>query len=195
MYNDLIIDFETMGTGQETDDFLVIDVAYLFFDLKASDNFDDLVSKAKRFKFSLDEQKEIGWKAESSTLEWWKTQSKEAIAALKSTDGDVTLREFISEFKSDCRKNKLKRVWSRGTDFDFPIMKRIFRTCDDNVNNVFKYHTVRDIRTYMDVMGGFQLDDLGAIPPTGENVKFTKHNAKHDIAMDVLRLQYFAEGY
>jgi hypothetical protein len=191
MASDLIIDFETLGNGSETDSFIVVDISYLFFDITQSEKFDDLVERAVRCKFLLDEQREIGWKAEKDTMEWWKTQSKEALAELKSTDGAMTLSDFTSKFKSDVSKHKVKRAWSRGTDFDFPILKRIFREVDDNINKVFKYSSVRDIRTYMDVMGNFELKDLGAIPPTAEGVNFIKHDSRHDVAMDVMRLQYF----
>ena len=192
---DLILDFETLGNGKESDSFLIIDVAYLFFDMKDNNTFDELTSRAKKFKFSLQEQmNEFKWVAEKDTLEWWKSQDKEAMKAIKPSSEDVSVREFVAEFKKDCAKHMPKRAWARGTDFDFPIMKRIFRQVGEDVNEAFKFWTVRDMRTFMDVMGNFELKDLGAIPPTGENVGFVKHDSRHDIAMDVLRIQYFMKG-
>lgn len=186
----IIIDFETLGNGQERDDFIVVDVSWLQFDLKQKNSFDDLVSKAKRIKFDINEQFELGWRAEEDTLEWWKKQDKEAIKNIKPSSEDQPLSKFVEEFSKDLKHHSPKHLWSRGNDFDLPILKRIYRTVGDNINNKIPFNAATDVRTALRAATGFTLKWDGFIPPAGENVNFIKHDSKHDIAMDVLRLQF-----
>ena len=64
---DVIIDFETLGNGEETDDFIVLNVAVLFFNLSDDDKFEDLLKMTKFYKFDIDEQLDMGWIAEKGT--------------------------------------------------------------------------------------------------------------------------------
>jgi hypothetical protein len=186
----IIIDFETLGNGQERDDFIIVDVSWLHFDLKQTFTFDDLVSKARRIKFDINEQFELGWRAEHDTLEWWKKQDKEAVKNIKPSSEDQSLSEFIEKFNADLKRYSPKYLWSRGNDFDLPILKRIYRTMGDNINNKIPFNSASDVRTALRVASNFTLKWDGFIPPTGKNVNYIKHDSKHDIAMDVLRLQY-----
>lgn len=189
---DVIIDFETLGKGSERDDFIILDVACLKFDLYKQDNFEDLVDRAEIMKFNLDEQLKIGWKAEKDTLEWWKSQGEAGKKALKPTPDDVTLSFWVDSF-IEFLTPKPKRMWARGTDFDFPIAKRIFRQVGKDCNKYWRYNSVNDTRTYINAITDFKIRN-DFIPPAGENVKFEKHVASHDVAMDVLRLQYLNAG-
>ena len=189
----VIVDFETLGNGEEGDSFIILDVAWTFFELDGKNNFDELTANGKQVKFDVKEQQEMGWNAEKGTVKWWKSQDKEARAAILPSDKDIKLSEFVQTFTRDLEKHKPKRIWSRGTDFDLPILKRIFRSQGKNINDKLRYNSASDVRSALNAMSFYTLKYDGFIPASGKNAKFIKHNSKHDIAMDVLRLQYLAD--
>ncbi|PCJ96794.1 MAG: hypothetical protein COA52_00885 [Hyphomicrobiales bacterium] len=189
---DLILDFETLGTGAERDDFIVLDCAFTTFDLLGKSDFQDVLSNVTYTKFSVENQQDkYGWRAEKDTLEWWKSQPKEAQSILKESDDDISIEEFVKIFiKSVNSMDKLERIWCRGTDFDLPILKRFFRAVGKNVNDTVPYWAACDIRTYIKTKTNFEFIDNGFIPEGLENCGFIKHKCDHDISMDIMRLQY-----
>ena len=189
---DLIIDFETIGNGSETDNFIVLDCSYVLFDLEETNNFEDVLQEVQQAKFDIDEQLEIGWIAETDTLAWWKTQNKETQAVLRPSVYDITLNDFVRQFRTYVNGNdtKIDRFWARGTDFDMPILKRIFRAENDSINDLIGFWKACDVRTYIKAKTNFEYINNGFIPETVDETKFVAHKSNHDVAMDVMRLQY-----
>jgi len=195
MKHDIIIDFETLGKGTETDNFIVLSVAYTKFVINEESDFEDLVTASEYVKFDTQEQLDLGWKAEKDTLEWWKAQPKDIQnSTIKPHPNDETLEEFTNKFiKYIGAKRDIERIWCRGTDFDMPILKRIFREVGLDINSYINYNAATDIRSYVRGVTGFTIKDY-FIPPTAENINFKKHVASHDCAMDIMRIQYLSNS-
>ena len=157
---DIIIDFETLGNASETDNFIVLNMSCLLFDIDEKDEFEHLLANVQSFKFDIDEQIDIGWKAEKDTLEWWKKQSKEARKQLEKSDEDIKIKQFVDDFSTILNEAKIERIWSRGTDFDLPILKRLFRQDNKQLNSYLPYWAATDIRTYLKALSDFKLKDL-----------------------------------
>lgn len=95
-----------------------------------------------------------GFDFDQSTAKWWSEQSKEAKAALLSTNDNrlcsveeavKNLCQWITDVKEE---NKAEEVyfWSQGTDFDIAILRNICRKYD--ITLPVKYSNFRDHRTF-----------------------------------------------
>lgn len=191
-----IFDFETLGTNL-IKGFPVLDIAYVVFDAErfvSSEpyEFEELVDLMQYAKFDVaDHCKTYGYKPEKSTIEWWSQQSKEAQRNIQPMSTDISIAKFADQLLEYLNNNKPKYWWSRGNTFDPLVLYRIFDDLNrsDELNKVCPHWAVRDIRTYIDakfdfsgaVQNGFVLDEW--------KDKFVAHNAKHDVAADILRLQ------
>lgn len=190
MHKDAIIDFETLGVGHDGLYFVVTDCALLTFDIEGEDTFDELVERCNYFKFNLSEQKKIlNWHMEQGAIDFWKSQPKELQQKLVPSSEDVKLREFIENVVVILTNSGVKRMWCRGMNFDVPILQRIFQARKYNIDDHIHYSQYNDIRTYIRAFIGLdERDDF--IPETAKDAEFVKHNSKHDVAMDAMRLQY-----
>ena len=72
---DLIIDFETLG---DYPDAVVPAVAFVAFDMKAMDTFEELKNRSVCVKLDLKHQLKQGRVINQRTVDWWKTQPEEA---------------------------------------------------------------------------------------------------------------------
>jgi DNA polymerase III epsilon subunit-like protein len=103
-----------------------------------------------RFYTSVNLQSSLnhGLTKSQSTLYWWKTQSKEAIAAWALSK--VTLPDAIELFET-WFNNHRGQVWCQGVDFDLPIMRNAFQA----VGKTFpvKHWSQMDSRTLFTLAG------------------------------------------
>jgi hypothetical protein len=200
--NDIIIDFETLGSVSNA---AVIDLAVIAFDTNPEnvETFDELVARGKRIKFNLASQR--GKRLFSkSTLQWWKEQSAEARKNLAPSEQDVTTLEGIKLFLDYCRENGVDQwkslMWCRGMSFDFPILvdliRDLYRDQDEPENEIVteklepvKFWNQRDIRTAIEAYSltrGLSMCPL----PNGTLKGFVAHDSVHDCAKDILMLKY-----
>lgn len=194
-YNDFIIDLETLGNKPDA---VVVDVSVLVFDpdYNVIEPFEELVSKGKRFKLDLNSQKSTR-SITKSTLEFWKTQSKEAKENLKPSSIDVSIEEAtngILEYLKDNKINPFKSLgWCRGMSFDFPILvdmiRQTFNTTETDKFEPIKFHRQRDIRTAIEA---YSLTRGMSLTPLRKGVLngFIHHDSIHDCAKDVMMLKY-----
>lgn len=190
--SDLIIDFETLGTGKQTDNFIIVNCSYMFFNPREKNEFGDLINLVNFSKFNIKEQHDFGWRAEDKVLDWWKSQPKNIRKQLHPSECDTSLQQFTEDFVTYINKNsQVERLWSRGINFDLPILKRIFRQTNKDLDVHIPYWSATDIRTFLNTITDFKIKDLGFIPPICKNCNFEKHNSIHDISMDVSRIQFF----
>lgn len=199
---DVIIDFETFASTANS---AVIDLAVIAYDSDPSkvETFSELVSRGKRIKFDLAQQR--GKRLFSkSTLQWWKEQSAEARKNLSPSSEDVSTIEGIKQFLDYCRENGVdvwnSQLWCRGMSFDLPIMidliRDLYRSEDvpENEIDTFKLEPVkfwnqRDIRTAIEAYSltrGLTMCPL----PNGILDGFIAHDSVHDCAKDILMLKY-----
>ena len=120
MRNILMIDLETTGTLPGC---RVLSIGAFGFDKNGNQ-----VQYYKRLRVA--DQSVNGMKDEESTMSWWKKQPKKIYDEAWSGDEDTNLS--IAEFKAFFYKNfSIARgenftVWSKGSDFDFPILRHLF---------------------------------------------------------------------
>jgi hypothetical protein len=141
-------------------------------------------------KFNVKEQiKTYDRLVEDDVVKWWKTQPKEVFDAMvRPSSEDVNLREgliLLNKFVSNIKGYNFKKsyVWSRGNNFDFPILKSLYNSAEMGVP--YNDWKIRDVRTAIDIMAG---TDDGKYELRWGNEGFIAHNPLHDAAMDAARL-------
>lgn len=190
----LIFDFETFG--QNTQTCPIIDCSFLIVDeyaMKRGDyTFDGLIDQAVKFKVSVEEQvKQYGYKVEKQTVEWWERQGDDARKQILPKPDDLSLKEFceaVINFIDD--NGRVDYWWARANTFDPIILFRAFKDCGmaDEMDKRLKFWKVRDTRSYIEGAFGFDFDNK-FLPDKDCEEKFVAHDSRHDIAVDLLRLQ------
>lgn len=120
MINELMIDIETSGNKPGCK---VLSLGAFGFDKDGNQ-----VEFYRRF--DTKSQVAQGLEDDASTMAWWNKQGREAFE--EAFGGDTDPIQGIADFKQWVMQNfhtgkfdKFK-VWSRGIDFDFPILNRFF---------------------------------------------------------------------
>jgi hypothetical protein len=186
----LIYDFETLS--QNPVNGVALSCAVLVFDenrfvSEKPYTITELVEDSVEYKFSVKDQVEkYGRKIQKSTLAWWQQQDAAAQRILKPSDKDITVPEFIQKFDFIVASIKVHRCYTRGNTFDPVLIRTLYAALGKE--DPVPYGSYRDTRSYIeglshgtDLHNGFVPDDVKAT--------FVKHDAKHDIALDVYRLQ------
>jgi hypothetical protein len=190
MINDAVIyDFETLSQAPE--EAAVVSCAMLSFNMEALQNngytYESLLEQTHYIKFNIDDQvKNWNRKIDRSTLEWWQKQSKEALAMLKPSSDDVSISELHPWFVSKTNTKAIKYAFTRNNSFDPVIFSTICRATNNTVP--YPWWGIRDTKSFiwgLTYEMGIR-DDF--IPPDCEN-KYVKHDPRHDIVFDVMRMQ------
>lgn len=187
MNDAFIYDFETLS--QNPIDAALVSCAKLSFSFKSLKNneysYNQLLNQTEYMKFDVaDQVKNWNRKVEQSTLEWWKSQSKEAIASIKPSDKDVSITRLIPWLGSDLTNNT-KYVFTRNNTFDPVIVTSVCSLMGEKVP--YDWWKIRDTKSFIFglVYDNNIRDDF--IPPNCDN--YVKHDPRHDIVLDVMRLQ------
>jgi len=191
-----IIDFETLGTDI-VNGFPVVDCSYMTFDADrfTSDNpytYEELLDSMQKIKFDVEDYcTRFGYKPSKSTLQWWSTQPPEARKQLKPLPSDLTVEEFADKLVGYLQNNKPNFWWSRGNTFDPLVIYRIFDDINrtDEFAKLCKFWALRDIRTYIDAKFDFNPKINNGFVVDEWKDKFVKHDSRHDVTVDILRLQ------
>ena len=185
----LIFDFETLS--QNPIDGAVVSLALLTFSedimLLNGYTYEELLRNVKFVKFDVQDQVDK-WnrKIESSTLDWWAQQTKEARASIKPHPSDVSITEMIPWMTSHFDSKKIKTVFTRNNTFDPVIVQSIAK--DFAMAVPYDWWKIRDTKSFiMGLTYGTDIRD-SFIPPDCEN-KYVKHDPRHDVVLDVMRLQ------
>jgi hypothetical protein len=187
--NSLIFDFETLS--QNPINGALVSCALLTFDMDILPvngySYEELLSRVKYFKFDVKEQVDR-WnrRVDPKTIEWWQQQSKEALATIKPTPDDQPLTEFIPWMENHFVREKIQYVFTRNNTFDPVIVQSV---CGDlNLTVPYDWWKIRDTKSFiMGLTWGHAIKD-SFIPPMAEN-KYVKHDPRHDVVLDVARLQ------
>lgn len=184
----LIFDFETLG---EVKTCAAVCVAMFKFNeerfLTNPYNFMDIVNETKIVKFDVEEQvKKYDRVIEKSTLDWWMTLPAEARAIVKPSDEDVSISEMWDIFNKYTFGMDFKKIYSRGNSFDPIILEGIFHSTGYGIP--YPFWVYRDTRTMIEGLSwGSGLKHSFVVDECKD--QFVAHDARHDIAMDVMRIQ------
>jgi hypothetical protein len=184
MANDcLIFDFETMSTNPY--DGVVVSLGMLAYDEKAVYEYEDLVAKAVFIKFDVGEQgQRYGRKVMQSTVDWWATQNAEAKKMIRPMDTDVSIDTLYDSVVAYCANPK--KVYTRGNTFDPMFMESLCLATGNP--EPYKFYNIRDTRTMIEGLS-WGSGVSNKYIPDGLEDKFIAHDPRHDIAMDVMRIQ------
>jgi hypothetical protein len=154
-------------------------------------SYEELLENAKTIKFNVEEQvKKYGRTIQKSTLDWWKKQGAEAQKQLQPSDDDVSISELHNWLTTNFDIPSAKAVWTRGNTFD-PIFLRTILESVGDADPFTQWWAIRDTRSFLDGML-YGSDIKNTFVPDELGEKFIGHDPKHDIVMDVMRMQYLA---
>lgn len=188
----LFYDFETLGTNIESAPIVNLATLRVNSDRFTSDNpytFNELVSMSTFHKFDVVEQVRVyGRVIEQKVLDWWKNQSAAAQLQLKRSKDDISIDRLFHIFNDEVKAYQCKYVFTRGNTFDPPLLTSLCRAIgkDDPV----PFYRVKDVRSFiLGLTFGHNIDDR-FIPPNVSESEFIYHDPRHDVAIDVMRVQY-----
>lgn len=191
----LIYDYETLGTDPQKS--AVVSIAAIVFDEQRLINgpiykYEDLVNESRFFKFDVaDQVKHHGRVVEPDTLKWWAKQDKAALAAISPCKSDRSISEFPSWLTTEIIGNiNIQKVYSRNNTFDPIFTSAIYKHFDTPVP--YKFYVVRDTKSTIDGLA-WGSDMRDSFVPYNLESKFIAHDPRHDIAMDIMRLQFLSQ--
>lgn len=191
----VIYDIETLSQDQHRG--VIVSMAILTFNVnriqtKFDYKYDDLISKTKFIKFDVTSQvKKHGRNICSDTLNWWKSQGPEAQKQLLPSSDDRDISELYGWFVENVMLNNLKVAYTRNNTFDPVYVQFLCQQFGHTLPH--KWWITRDVKSTLDGMTWGQSDIKDDFIPYSLEEKFVKHDPRHDIAMDVMRLQYVSE--
>ena len=138
-YQDLMIDFETLGQDPDT---AVISIGACFFD-----EVTNQIGPTFYMAFEIDSQLKAGRTIKADTLRWWMGQSGAAKKVFneKAQDPKAILELFSKWVLEQNTISKIK-PWGNGSTFDISIIEDLFRMYD--VKCPWLYYNVFDLRTF-----------------------------------------------
>jgi len=187
-----IYDYETLSTDLQLAP--IVNVACLTIDEDRflSDKpftFLEVVGLAKTMKFDIAEQVEkYGRVITNSTLAWWKEQGPQAIKQISPSSKDVSITELPAFMSSVFTRDEI--VFTRGNTFDPVLTTSICKAL--GVTTPYKWWLDRDTRSFIEGIAlGHGIGISNTFTPPNMNEKeFIHHNPAHDVAMDILRIQW-----
>jgi hypothetical protein len=191
--NAQIFDFETLSTNRTQG--VVLSLALLNFSenrfISMPYEYDELIENCHFIKFDVEDQvKNYGRKIDKDTLEWWNNQGPEAKKQLKPTDEDQSISTLHDFYVLNSSAN-IRKVYSRGNTFDPIIFEYIME--QTGYPDPYKFYEVRDTRSVIEgLCWGSELKN-SFMPPDCKD-KFVHHDPRHDVALDVMRLQTLVQA-
>ena len=180
-----IYDFETLS--QNPQDGVVLSMAMLNWDPKIKYTYHELVNSAAYIKFDVAEQVEkYDRKISPSTLAWWGEQNKEAQKALKPSSNDKSITELYDFYCDNMTASADALVYTRRNTFDPVFMLSVMNSVGRDLP--YAWWDVRDTISYIEGLT-YGADTDHRFIPEGLKDKFVAHDPRHDIAMDVMRIQ------
>lgn len=183
-----IFDFETLSQDPHTG--VVVSLSMLnFSESRFTSNpysYEDLLSQTEFIKFNVKDQIDNwGRKIQKSTLDWWSNQPTEAQKQLTPSSEDRSIQDLYSFFVVN-KPTNLNKVFTRRNTFDPIFMSSIMETTSNP--DPYDWWLVRDTISYIEGLS-HGIDLRNDFIPEGLDDKFIKHDPRHDITMDVMRLQ------
>lgn len=133
-------------------------------------------------RISYKGSKDEGFEDDPETIAWWKNRDEETRREAfggRDFPGDI-VREFVSFVKKNFdTKARNFSIWSKGSDFDFPILKAYLDAYEETTP--WPFWAQRDYRTLQAVFPFIKAEE--------KNVG--KHNALEDAKAQMRGLEYF----
>lgn len=142
---DLMIDFETLGTGSDA---MVISLGACFFDIEKG-----TIGPTFYMAFDIEDQLAKGRVFTKSTLKWWMSQSGAAKKVFhEQAKPTLEVLELFSKWVKANGGKKNTRPWGNGATFDISIIESLF--AQFGVECPWMYYNVMDLRTFRRFVAG-----------------------------------------
>jgi hypothetical protein len=183
---DMMVDMEGLS---DYGDGVVLSIAMVPFKMRDNNTFDELLNRSLYLKLDAKDQIKKGRQLAPRTVEWWKSQSKEAQQILIPTPDDVLIEDAlnrIDEFSAEWYDYKNSMFWSRGIQYDWTLFQDMYRRNSDRDPPLNSW-SIHDTKTHIRVLTGdkYSRYELESGKPKG----FIAHNALHDACLEVLKIQ------
>lgn len=150
----LMIDVETLGMRPGS---VVWQIGVVAFDIDMRGNLDQGIE----LNLNPQEQIDLGFKVDWSTIRWWMEQSREAQAAMPKVGLPLEVAlAFVRDYVE--RWGPVEGVWGNGPDFDLTAMTMLFQAAD--MKAPWAYNAGRDVRTMKEVVNGLGLETVRVKP-------------------------------
>jgi hypothetical protein len=162
--NDVMIDFETLGTVADS---VILSIGAVKFDI----NSDAIDENGFYAAISIESSLAAGRRLDESTLRWWMKQSEEArrVFSEPTQPLEVVLADFHAWFDPDTYDKT--SVWSNGADFDLPMIQHAWDMA--GYEPPWKFYNNRCFRTLKNL-------------PKIKNIKAPPNPIKHHAMFDAL---------
>jgi len=170
MANDVMLDIESLDTSPNC---VILTIGAVRFDPKGMG-----VVERLELRPTIEEQTEIHNRIISdATLQWWSSQSPEAIEEAMGDRGRISFKECMEILYQFCWNRRA--VWSNGAGFDVVACETAMRqTLSDRPNPIpWPFYTVRDTRTLYEIAGVSLKDAKYKTRTTHKAVEDAEHQA------------------
>jgi len=179
MRKDIMVDIETLGTGENA---TVFQIAATSFNLTTGEKYESINLIGDIEKYNC-------LNADGSTLKWWLNTDKELLTELlnKGSYGEDDLFESLHKWlKAQSTTGDMKDVylWGNGILFDNAKLQTNLNGCNGLKYPIY-YRNDRDVRTILELASmksGLSEDEI-KVSVTDENER--KHDAFDDIAYQI----------
>lgn len=183
--NTVVVDTETLALDKRA---LVLTLSAVRFDRNAKElslmfDNDKLFADGENtlhLKLDVTQQLLASRTVDPNTVKWWNGRSQEARDSIIKGNS-VSVREALILFSGFVTGAQL---FARGTDFDPPILATLFE--DFELPVPWRFHEVRDVRTYIDALSG---GTKGYLDNWEKPDWFVSHNSLHDCIRDAAQMQ------
>jgi len=191
-----IYDFETLGQDQQHS--VVLSFAILSFSesryVSNPYTYEELLANTKYIKFNVEEQVKVYKRTiTKETLDWWAEQGKDAQESqLKPSPNDKSISELYQFIVDNIDVANHEKAFTRGNTFDPIFLDSVLANCGKV--NPMHWGSIRDTRSYIEGMSFGSGLKNSFVPSEELQAKFVKHDPRHDIVMDVMRMQTLAQA-
>jgi hypothetical protein len=168
---------------------VVLSLACVSFSFEETKSYDEYKKEGLYIKLNPIEQMKAGRSVGPDTVKWWKSQGPIAAKILQPSAQDVSVldtlrlvKEYIFSHGYDYKESY---IWTRGLNFDIPIIEDLYRT--NGQEQPYNTWKTRDIRTYIDVLTGSTSGKYELVESVAD--EFVAHSALDDIVMDIMRMK------
>lgn len=156
----------------------------------------DAFKTTKRFKLDIASQKELGFIAHQSGVDFWKTQSKELIErVLKPSKNDLSVTDFTSNIiEHIISSGRIDTWWSWNSMDDAAILWRLFRSVNKEavIREYLPRHKARDVGTFIDAKFDLNNKKLDFVPVSDVeywNKIYVKTDSTMEVMANIMRIQ------
>lgn len=194
MYEDLMLDIETLAHYSKKRDHVILSIGAVAFNLDDEDSYDVLEATPEREFYrilNVPQQMKAGLRMDYDTVHWWMNQNAQAKHELF---GENTPYEDVLKVLNDLNRfianNECRHIWANGNDFDVNNLHNLYEAFNMKLPFKFpdgrpRYGNEQNLRTLK-----LLTRRLGA-STNHRIVKGIEHHALHDARFQVLVAQYY----